>query len=88
MMTLLDEFSAILARSKKDSDSDLSDYHAEIQRFVNNCCVVNHLVLNIKKTEEIILDFGGEDDHRPVVIHNETISQVSSYILVFVLTAH
>lgn len=65
---------AILVLMKKDSD--ISDYYSEIQGFVK-WFEDNHLVLNVNKTEEMVFDPRG--DHRPVIIHNKTISQVFSY---------
>lgn len=59
-------------------DSDISEYYLEIQRFVA-WYDENHQVLNVKKTEEMVFDPEGVGDHRPVVIHDGTISQVSSY---------
>lgn len=40
-------------------------------------CDDNHLVLNVNKTEAMILDPRRIGEHRPVVIHDATISQVS-----------
>ena len=67
---------AILALMKKESD--ISDYYSGIQGFVK-WCEDNHLVLNVNKTEEMVFDPRRVGDHRSVIIHNETISQVSSY---------
>ena len=55
-----------------------SAYHSEIERFVQ-WCDFNHLVLNVKKTEKMVWDPKAVGDLRPVVIHNEPITQVSSY---------
>ena len=61
-----------------DKDSVLDDYFSEVQNFVN-WCDDNHLVLNVKKTQEMVFDPKSIGDHRPVVIHDSTISQVPSY---------
>ena len=61
-----------------DKDRDLADYFLEVQSFVK-WCDDNHLVLNVKKTQEMVFDPKSIGDHRPVVIHDSTISQVSSY---------
>ncbi|XP_034005935.1 probable serine/threonine-protein kinase clkA [Trematomus bernacchii] len=63
---------AILGLMHKGSSS--SAYHSEIERFVQ-WCDFNHLVLNVKKTEEMVWDPKAVGDLRPVVIHNEPITQ-------------
>lgn len=55
-----------------------SSYFTEVQSFVR-CCDDNHLTINIKKTEEMVLDPKAIGDHTPLCIHGETINQVSSY---------
>ncbi len=55
-----------------------SVYHSEVERFVH-WCVENDLVLNVKKTEEMVSDPRGMGDHQLVVIHSEPITQVCSY---------
>ncbi len=67
---------AILGLLKKIRD--LSEYFSEIGRFVN-WCEDNHLALNVDKTKEMVFDPRGVGDHRPVIIHNQTITQVPSY---------
>ena len=67
---------AVLGLMHKGSSS--SAYHSEIERFVK-WCDLNHLVLNVKKTEEMVWDPKAVGDLRPVVIHNEPVTQVSSY---------
>lgn len=42
-------------------------------------CDANHLILNVSKTKEMILDPRSVGDHSPVVIHDTHISQVSTY---------
>ncbi len=49
-----------------------------VPRFVN-WCEDNHLVLNVSKTEKMVFGPWGVGDHRPVVIHDQTIAQVLSY---------
>ncbi len=53
-------------------------YHSEICKFVQ-WCDSNYLMLNVKKTKEMVFNIKAVDDLRTVVIHNEPIAQVSSY---------
>ena len=69
--------SAIL--SLLHADSDISMYTSEIESFVH-WCNINHLKLNISKTQEMIFD--GKCivvDHLPVVIHGKEIAQIGQY---------
>ncbi len=67
---------AILSLLEKNSD--ISVYHSEIENFVS-WCENNQLFLNVKKTVEMVFDPRGVGDHRPEVIHDEAISQVTSF---------
>ena len=55
-----------------------SSYFSEVQSFVR-WCDENHLTINTKKTEEMVLDPKAIGDHTPLCIHGGTINQVSSY---------
>ncbi len=59
-------------------NTDLSVYFSEVSRFVE-WCDLNNLILNTKKTEEMIFDPRSIGDHTPVFIHETSIKQVSSY---------
>ena len=61
-----------------DAPTDIGDYISEVDRFVT-WCDRSHLVVNTKKTEEMIFDPLGVGDLRPVVIHNQPVTQVLSY---------
>lgn len=54
-------------------------YQAEISVFVG-CCDKNELVINTKKTQEIVFDPKCIGDHQPV-IHNHYITQSQTYTL-------
>lgn len=69
---------AVLSLLHKDSDT--SSYHFEIKHFVQ-LCVINDLLLNVNKTEEIICDPREVGDHSPVMINSTTITKVCSYKL-------
>ncbi len=49
-------------------NTDLSVYFSEVSRFVE-WCDLNNLILNTKKTEEMIFDPRSIGDHTPVFIH-------------------
>ena len=59
-------------------DMDPSVYQDEIDLFIK-WCDINHLILNVTKTQEMVLDPRQVTDHEPVVIKNQEITQVSSY---------
>ncbi len=42
-------------------------------------CEDNHLALYVNKTNKMVFDPRGVGDHRPDIIHNQTIVQVPSY---------
>lgn len=65
---------AILGLMKKDRD--IPEYYWEIQRFVV-WSDDNHLVMNVKQTQEMVFNARGVGDHMPVAIHSKTISQIS-----------
>ena len=61
------------------NDSDLSNYYAEIDRFVN-WCDSHYLLLNVKKTKEFIVDFRRSDNvHENIVIKGEVVERVTHY---------
>ena len=55
-----------------------STYHEEISNF-ESWCEKNHLILNTKKTKEMIFDPRSVRDHDPVIIRDSEIEQVVSY---------
>lgn len=57
---------------------DILQYHSEINQFIE-WCDAHYLIVNVKKTEEMIFDPKSIGDHSPVYIHNGPITQVSSY---------
>lgn len=57
---------------------DAQVYKSTIQNFVQ-WCDKHHLILNTKKTEEMVFDPKSLGDHSPVVIHGHAIAQVDSY---------
>ncbi len=61
-----------------DMDMDLSSYTLEVKTFVQ-WCEDHHLIVNTKKTEEMIFDPGHLGDHSPLLVHNSCITQVHSY---------
>ena len=58
-------------------DADTTVYRSEIQRFVK-WCDEHHLILNVKKTEEMVFDPKSVGNHVPVVVHNANIAQLST----------
>ena len=60
------------------SNSNLLSHTAGVDRFTE-WCDLNHLMINAKKTEEIIIDPRSIGDHSVISINNNNISQVSSY---------
>ena len=61
------------------NDSDLSDYHDEIDRFVS-WCDSHYLLLNVKKTKELIFDFRKSSPiHENIVIKGEVVERVNEY---------
>ncbi len=67
---------AILSLLYKDADP--SSYFNEVQSFVQ-WCDDHHLTINVKKTEEMLIDPKSVGDHSPLLIHDQSIKQVSSY---------
>lgn len=57
---------------------DISSYTLEVKKFVQ-WCEDHHLIVNTKKTEEIIFDPGHLGDHSTLLVHNGCITQVHSY---------
>ena len=54
-------------------------YRNEVSKLVQ-WCEDNSLVLNVKKTKEMIFDFRRDRNHiEPIVIHNETVDIVTEY---------
>lgn len=60
------------------NDTNPSVYYSEAERFAK-WCDLNHLIINIKKTEEMVFDPKLVGNHSPVFIHEEPIKQVCSY---------
>lgn len=67
---------AILGLLHRDQDTE--SYHSEIKQFVD-WCDAHHLVVNVRKTQEMIFDPRVVSNTNPVRIHNTPICQVSSY---------
>ena len=59
-------------------EMDTSVNQDEIDLFIK-WCDTNHLILNVTKTQEMVLDPRQVTDHEPVVIKNQKITRVSSY---------
>ena len=59
-------------------DQDILSYGSEIDQFIE-WCDANHLIVNVKKTEEMIFDPKSIGNHSPIYIHDVPIVQVSSY---------
>lgn len=51
---------------------DLSSYHGEIDTFIQ-WCDKNCLVLNVNKTQEMVLDPRSTSEHKPVIIKDTEI---------------
>ena len=60
------------------SNSNLLSHTAGVDRFAE-WCGLNHLMINTKKTEEIIIDPRSIGDHTVISVNSNNISQVSSY---------
>ena len=61
------------------SDDDSSKYVDEINQFANYC-KTNFLESNVKKTEEMIIDFRKSKDlPDPIIINDHTVERVSTY---------
>ena len=60
------------------SQSDPHSHTAGVDRYAE-WCDQNYLMINTKKTEEVIMDPRSIGDHTVISIHNNAISQVSSY---------
>ena len=58
--------------------SDTLSHSAGVGRYVE-WCDQNYLLINTKKTEEVMIDARSIGDHPVISIHNNDISQVSSY---------
>ncbi len=59
-------------------DMDVSSYHSEIDAFIQ-WCDKKCLVLNLKKTQEMVLVPRSVSEHKPVIIKVTVIQQVTSY---------
>ena len=58
---------------------DVDTYFKQVERFVD-WCDKHYLVLNVNKTKEMIFDFRrSRPSHKPLVIHDQCIEQVSEY---------
>ncbi len=62
------------------TSNDETDYRNDVQHLAS-WCDNNNLVLNTKKTKEIIVDFrrNGPINHRPLFISSEAVERVSSF---------
>lgn len=58
--------------------SSIDEYKAAVERLVG-WCDVHHLLINVKKTEEVIIDARSVGDRSSVVIHGQDIKQEASY---------
>ena len=59
--------------------NDLSNYFSEVSRFCN-WCEDHFLLLNVKKTKELIVDFRKSDFvHESIIIHDEIVERVLEY---------
>lgn len=73
------KWSYFLNLSLLDEDDNIRDvYLPEISQLVE-WCDKNDLIINIKKTAEIIFDPKGIGDHHQVVIHDQNITQTQTY---------
>ena len=64
---------------RKDETSDTNVYFEEIAKF-HDWCNTNYLNLNVKKTKEMVIDFGLSDEQKsPVLIDNEIVETVHEY---------
>lgn len=59
-------------------DCSIDDYKAAIESFVG-WCDNHYLQINVKKTEEVIIDPRSVGDRSSVVVYGEAIKQVASY---------
>ena len=66
----------ILSLLNKKSNIDL--YRQELGEVVE-WCEEQNLILNVKKTKEIVFDARSVGDHSPILIHGEGVEQVTSY---------
>ena len=58
---------------------DVANYFSEVNRFVE-WCDSHFLLLNVKKTKELIFDFRKTDNyHESIIIKGETVERVSTY---------
>ena len=58
---------------------DVANYFSEVNRFVE-WCDSHFLLLNVKKTKELIFDFRKTDNHHEsIIIKGETVERVSTY---------
>ncbi len=67
---------AIVSLLHKDMDSSV--YHDEINTFIKRCDI-NHLILNVSETQEMVIDPKQVTTHEPVVIKDQTVSQMATY---------
>ncbi|KAK7907136.1 hypothetical protein WMY93_015748 [Mugilogobius chulae] len=77
--TLIIKFSddtAILGLMNTNMDSAV--FKSQVENFVH-WCDDHHLIINVKKTEEVIFDPGHLGDHTPLCIHGTEVTQVHSY---------
>ena len=66
----------ILSLLEESSTIDL--YRQELEGVVR-WCEEQNLILNVKKTKEIVFDPRSIGDHSPILIHEEKVEQVTSY---------
>ena len=61
------------------NDVDLVNYYSEVERFVQ-WCDSNYLLLNVKKTKELVIDFRkAGKEHDPIIIKGEEVERVTTY---------
>ena len=61
------------------SNNDLQNYFSEVNRFVL-WCDSHFLLLNVKKTKELIFDFRKiNNHHESIIIKNEIVEKVTNY---------
>ena len=60
------------------SEDNISSHTTGVDRFVR-WCDEHHLQINVKKTQEIVVDPRSVGDHTPITVHGHDIKQVDSY---------
>ena len=61
------------------TDNDENNYRSEIDNIVD-WCSKNNLLLNVKKTKEMIVDFRrNKNPIHPIFINNEPVEQISNF---------